>query len=136
MKDHAKNLIIDYDTLRFVFFCTTSVYAADKAPSETIIDLEDGSRLIISAVYESENDSSAKAATNTVTKSREVYREDPAGNLEWKYTLTATFSNGSASKSGNAAYGKGHYTKKALSIEIKNIDVDISLTCDVYGNVT
>ena len=60
------------------FFCTTPVYAADKALSETIIDLEDGSRLIISAVYESETGSSAKAATKTVTKSREVYCEDPA----------------------------------------------------------
>lgn len=128
--------------------------------AESITYLEDGSRIVISPVY-GEDDISVTGAINTVTKSREAYCEDSAGNLEWKYILTATFSydygisstctnasytqtiydskwsfsNGSAERSGNTAYGKGNYIKKELSLVLKSADIDISLTCDIYGNV-
>lgn len=133
-----------------------------QTESETsVVYFDDGSRLVISPVYETEDGSSIKTAANTVTKSREVYFEDSNGNLEWKYTLTATFSynygvsstctnasytqtiydnkwsfsDGSAQRSGNTAYGKGYYVKKELFVVIKDINIDISLSCDIYGNV-
>ena len=52
------------------------------------------------------------------------------------YDSSWTFSNGSATRSGNTAYGKGHYTKKVLFITTKNYDVDISVSCDKYGNIS
>lgn len=136
-------------------------FVIQAGSEETVISFNDGSQLIISPIYESKNHINMKVITNTVTKSREVYFQDPNGNLEWKYTLTAVFSynygisstcidasftqtiysdqwifsDGSATKSGNTAYGKGHYTKKDWFVEVKNIDIDISLTCDSYGNV-
>ena len=136
-------------------------FDAQTGSKASVVYFDDGSRLVISPVYESKDDSSIKTAANTVTKSREVYCEDSNGNLEWKYTLTATFSynygvsstctsssytqtiyddkwsfsDGSATRSGNTAYGKGHYVKKEWFVVIKNVDIDISLSCDIYGNV-
>lgn len=47
-----------------------------------------------------------------------------------------TFSGGQATKSGATAYGVGKFTKKILFITTKEVDIDISFTCDVYGNIT
>ena len=47
-----------------------------------------------------------------------------------------SFSNGQATKSGATAYGVGKFTKKVLFITTKEIEIDISFTCDIYGNVT
>lgn len=133
---------------------------AQEESEVSVVYFDDGSRLVISAIYETENSSSIKTAANTITRSRDIYCEDSNGNLEWKYTLTATFSynygvsstctsasytqtiyddkwsfsGGSAERSGNTAYGKGHYVKKWL-IVTKETDIDISLSCDIYGNV-
>ena len=105
---------------------------------------------------------SARATTQTKTGSKDITATDSNGNVEWKYTLSATFSyvygssvsctsstyknniydsswtfsNGSATRSGNTAYGKGHYTKKVLFVTTKNYDVDISVSCDKYGNIS
>lgn len=144
-----------------------SVHAVEKisfdepAGSESsVVYFDDGSRLVISPIYETKDSSSIKTAANTVTGSCDVYCEDSDGKMEWKYTLTATFSysygvsstctsasytqtiyddkwsfsDGSAERSGNTAYGKGHYVKKWLILS-KDIDIDISLSCDINGNV-
>lgn len=49
-------------------------------------------------------------------------------NTEWQ------FSNGSNSWSGNAAYGFGNFKKYFLFITTGNIDVDLRICCDSYGN--
>lgn len=165
-----KKMILSAFILSFaLLFSSVSAYAAEKNPfdasetmEESIFYFDDGSRLIISPVYETDAGASIKTAANSVTKSRDARVEDSNGNLECIYTLTAsftytygvsssctsasysktiydsawTFSNGSAEKSGNTAYGKGQFTKKMLGITIKNYDVNISLSCDAYGNVT
>ena len=126
----------------------------------SVVYFDDGSRLVISPVYETKDVTSIKTAANTVTRCRDAYYEDSEGNMEWKYTLTATFSynygvsstctnasytqiiydskwsfsDGSVEISGNTAYGKGHYVKKWLFVT-KEADIDISLSCDIYGNV-
>ncbi len=136
-------------------------FDAPAGLKESVVYLDDGSRLVISPVYEAKDYSSIKAAVNTVTAYREAYYEDSNGNLEWKYTLTATFSynygvsstctdasytqsiyndkwsfsDGSAGRSGNTAYGKGHYVKREWLVVIKECNIDISLSCDIFGNV-
>lgn len=144
-------------------------YASEAVPESvqnsdgfTVIYYDDGSCITISPVYVSESEVSARASTQTKTGSRDVTFTDTNGNVEWKYTLSATFSyvygssvsctsstyknniydsswtfsNGSATRSGNTAYGKGHYTKKVLFVTTKNYDVDISVSCDKYGNIS
>ncbi len=153
-------LIILMNTLHVHAAETISSSVQTKSES-TIVFFDDGSKLVISPVYEPEREMSIKGATTTITKSRDICCEDPNGNLEWKYTLTAVFSydygisstcidasftqtiysdqwifsDGSATKSGNTAYGKGYYTKKDWFVEVNNVDIDVSLTCNSYGNV-
>ena len=135
-------------------------FDAQSGSEASVVYFDDGSRLVISPIYETKDSSSIKTAANTVTRSCDAYYEDSDGNMEWKYTLTATFSynygvsstctsasytqtiydskwsfsDGSAERSGNTAYGKGHYVKKWLILS-KDIDIDISLSGDIYGNV-
>ena len=143
-------------------YATTEIlYNAQSESEASIIYFDDGSRFVISPIYETTDGSSLRTAANTITRSRDAYYEDSNGNLEWKYTLTATFaydygvsstcinasytqtiydgqwsfSDGSAEKSGNTANGKGHYVKKRLFVVVKDVDVDLSFSCDIYGNV-
>lgn len=128
----------------------------------TVIYYDDGSHLTISPVRIIGNDTVARATTQTKNGLKDVKFTDSDGNVEWKYTLSATFSyvygssvsctsakysnniydnawsfsNGSATKSGGTAYGRGHYAKKVLFVTVKNIDIDISITCDKYGNLS
>lgn len=123
---------------------------------------EDGSVLTLSPIQTDENDISTYSNEKTITKHRIASFKDANGKLCWEYTLygefsyvygvssTCTrasytqhiyddgweFSDGSATRSGNVAYGKGTYKKSLLFITIKTYNIDISLTCDIYGNVT
>ena len=129
----------------------------------TVILYEDGSRLTITR---STGDATpcgyASSDSNTISKRIEAQFENSDGEVEWIYTLYATFSyvtgvssvctdayyeqtiyqgnwtfsNGSATKSGNTARGIGNYIKKFLFITAKDIDIDLTMTCDKYGNVT
>ncbi len=137
------------------------ICAADTAvPTREIIYLEDGSYVEISEVYEVTP--LVLRATNTRSGNVDVVHYSSDGELEWKYTLSATFtyepgissvctnasysnniydnkwsfSNGAATKSGNTAYGAGLYIKKVLLIKIDEYDVDASITCDTYGNLS
>lgn len=136
--------------------------AIQNDDGSTVIYYDDGSQVTISPIYVTEVENTARATSQTVNGARDVKFTDSDGNVEWKYTLSATFSyvygssvsctsatysnniydnawsfsNGSATKSGNTAYGKGHYTKKLLFVTIKNIDIDISISCDEYGNLS
>ena len=144
-------------------------FAAETEPSTIVINdggtityFADGSTLTISAVKNVDEPNLVRATTQTVTKSKDVTYKDKSGNLEWKYTLTATFScesgvsstctkasysttindnswsfsNGSATKSGNVATGNGTFKLIILFITMNTYNINITLTCDKYGNVT
>lgn len=127
----------------------------------TVIYYEDGSTLTISPVHVIESTENARSQSVTKTTSKDATYADSKGNLEWKYTLYGTFSyvygvsstcdkasysqtiydnswsfsDGSAARYGNTAHGKGHYDKKVLFITTESKDVDVKLTCDIYGNI-
>ncbi len=149
---------------------TLPAFANESAPvtaqtndGSTVTVFADGSVLLVSPVYTIDDQSITTLATSTtLSRGKDVTYTDSNGNLEWKYTLTATFSyvsgvsstctkasysqtindsswsfsDGSATKSGNTAYGKGTFKHKVLFITTKTYNIDISMTCDKYGNVT
>lgn len=129
----------------------------------TTVYYEDGSILTISAVYNvAENESISRATSETTSGSRDAYFTDGNGDLEWKYTLSASFSyvpgvsssctsasysnstydsswsfsEGSATKSGSTAYGKGKYVKQILFVTVNTYNIDLSISCDVNGNLS
>ena len=132
--------------------------------STQMIDTADGGYLLIS-LYQNTDSGAAdpKASSYTRIGTKDVTKYDSSNNLDWKYTLTApfnvnsgvsatctnasysytindaawSFSNGSTSYQGNAAHGCGTFTYKILGfIVINTQDIDVSITCDVYGNCT
>ena len=159
-------------TLIFSLFLTFSVSTAAATPltttsktedSATVIHYEDGSKLTISSPQIEDINGVAPLSTNYTKSARiEANFEDSDGNIEWVYTLHATFSytyassavctdtyytqtiyegnwtfsNGAATKSGATATGTGNYIKKVLFITAKDIDINLTLTCDKYGNIT
>ncbi len=127
--------------------------------SKETINYNDGSYIIIE-LYSSNymllsTDSSNKTGYKDVTK------YDKNNKIEWNYTLTCyfsivygessncynstysqyindsswKFSNGSTSTSQNTGYGYGTYKSKVLFITTKTMYIDISLSCDIYGNL-
>ena len=129
---------------------------------ETTVCYDDGSVLTISPVRVSEADTQLLATSKTLTADRSASYTDSNGVLQWEYTLighfsyvygvssTCTgasytqeiydygwkFSDGAATTSGNTAIGNGIYKLKFLFITEKKYIIDISITCDVYGNLT
>lgn len=140
----------------------TPTSVTEASDGTTTVFYDDGSTLTISPVYVTSEQSLARAAAKTVSGGKDATYKDSDGNLEWKYTLSGTFSyvpgvsstctsatyknniyddswsfsDGSATKSGNKAIGKGTYVKKFLFITTKTCNVDISITCDTYGNLS
>lgn len=134
---------------------------ADEGQAQ-VIYFEDGSYLTISPAVVVEENSNTRASTLTKTGTKNATYTKSNGDLAWKYTLTATFSyvsgtsstctsasytkniydtswefsNGSATKNGNKATGKGTFKDKFLFVTTQTHNVDISLTCDTYGNLT
>ena len=134
-------------------------YAADGG---TTIYYDDGSVLTISPVQVSEADAQLLATSKTINADRIASYTDASDVLQWKYTLTGhfsyvygvsstctgasytqeicdsgwEFSDGAAIKSGNTAIGNGVYKLKFLFFTAKTYTIDISLTCDIYGNIT
>ncbi len=129
----------------------------------TVIFFEDGSKLTVSLTIDEQSYSRAASAKSSVIYGKkEATFENSDGEVEWIYTSSATFSytsgvsstctdasytqtiykgnwtfsNGAATKSGNTARGVGNYIKKVLFITVKDIDIDLTLTCDKYGNIT
>ncbi len=127
--------------------------AAETAQPE-IEYFSDGSYMIT----EIETENSCKS---TVSKSKTTKYYDSSNNLQWKATLTATFSyNGStssctsssvshtiydnawrntyssASKSGNTATGEFTFKHYVLGIPVKTVNKTLTLTCDKNGNVS
>ena len=145
-----------------VYAASSTPQNINVTADSSIIYLEDGGKIVISPAYKASSDCTEIAAVKTVTVSRDIYCDNDNGKKEWTYTLTASFSyeygisstctdasytqvindthwsfsDGSATRSGNTAYWKGTYIKKELSIVVKEVNIDISLSCDIYGNVT
>ena len=108
-----------------------------------------------------ERTSATYATTKTITGDKISTFTNASGELEWKYTLSATFSyvagssvnctsasydeeiyhtqwsfsNGAATKSGDTAIGTGKFTCKILFITVKTSNVNLSIVCDTYGNL-
>lgn len=127
----------------------------------TVVLYEDGSKLTISLAPAEQTYSTLSSTSSIIPWKKEAKFENSNGEVEWIYTLHATFSyvkgvssvctdayytqtiyqgnwtfsNGAATKSGNTARGTGNYIKKVLFITTKDIDLDITITCDIYGNI-
>ncbi len=132
--------------------------------SSPIIYLEDGSYITTELREEIfvVNDSVLRSESLTKKGSKTVTYRDSNGNVDWEYILSGefafvegvsaictnatytvhiynddwSFSNGSATKSSNVAYGVGTFKKKLLFITTKTVNIDISITCDVNGNLS
>lgn len=128
----------------------------------TVILYDDGSMLYISPIKISESSISPLATAKTISADRVATLKDSDGITQWKYTLYGTFSyvygvsstctkasytqeiydsdwkfsDGAATKSGNVAIGNGLFSRKILFVVTQKYNIDISLTCDIYGNIT
>jgi hypothetical protein len=123
--------------------------------------LDDGSYIVYTISQENSGfimliDEYSKTCQKTVTK----YSNND--EVLWVYVLNATFlisdgvssscisttysttindtswkfSDGNSYYNGNVAYGEGVFKNKVLFVTIQTINIDISLTCDVNGNVS
>ena len=124
-----------------------------------LIQTDDGGYISVTLVS---NDVQTRAAT-TKQGNKKVTKYDSDGAILWEYTLSATFSyvygessvctdatysvdnnssiwffsNGSTAKSGNVAYGYGKFDRKLIGlIVVETVNIDISVTCDIYGNIS
>lgn len=145
-------------------FAASDIELDDKNTTE-IIYLDNGSYITITLVTQDIYPlslSSTNSTPFTKTGNKVVACNDKNGNLEWEYTLFAefsvvegvsatctsatytqtiyakdwSFSNGNATKSGNTAYGIGTFKQKFLFVTIETANIDISISCDVYGNLS
>ena len=149
-------------TVAFPAFASEVSSAVIESENSKVISFADGSKYIISPVYYIDNEIDICSTSKTRTAERTATYENSDGELKWKYTLIGTFSyiegvssictnstytqeiysgnwkfsDGSATKSGNVAYGKGKYVLKYFLLPTKTYEIDISLTCDKNGNVT
>lgn len=127
--------------------------------SESVEVLEDGSSVEI-LVYETPVNSRATTYTKTGTKYYNLRNAD--GDILWTFKVTGTFSvttgssavctaashtytitndswnyvSGSSYKSGNKAIGHGEFNRKMLLITVEAKTCDVTLTCDVNGNLS
>lgn len=124
---------------------------------------EDGSQ-IITCVYEDISNQGISTAATTVSKTGRKTKtgKDSDGETLWSLTVTGTFTvvtgssatctassysytvpgsgwslqSGSATKSGNTATANGNFIKKILGITTQNINVSVTLSCDVNGTLS
>ena len=122
-----------------------------------LVQYEDGSYITVS-VGKSGNVNSR----GSVSDYKSYTYRNGSGEIEWVYTLYATFayvygtsstctkvsydytiykdswefSNGSCSRSGGTAYGYGTFKDKVLFITTQTVNIDAYITCDIYGNLS
>lgn len=132
-------------------------YTSIISDESLLVQYDDGSYITVT-IGRSGNPNSRDSVSNYKT----ITYNDSSGEVEWVYTLYATFayvygtsstctkvsydytiyrdswefSNGSASRSGDTAYGYGTFKNKILGITTKTINIDTYLTCDIYGNLS
>ena len=137
----------------------TELYIKHSDGSAEIV-YSDGTKLVLSAPY-SDSPSPKNVTSTTFTSRRDATIENSDGTVACKFTLTARFTyeygvssacigtshtynvyddkwsykSGSSSYSGNTATGAATFTKKLFLFITQDHVVNISLTCDKYGNV-
>lgn len=145
-------------------FAANDIELNDQNTTE-VLYLDNGSYITITLITQDVSTlslASTNSASFTKTGNKVVSCNDKNGNLEWEYTLFAefsvvegisatctsatytqtiyandwSFSNGNATKSGNTAYGVGTFKRKVLFITTNTSNIDISISCDVYGNLS
>lgn len=125
------------------------------------IILENGD-YIIEEIVEITNSITTFSETYNKTGAKRVTKYDSNDNISWIYILNASFtittdvssqctsatysttindsnwkfSNGNAYYQNNIAYGTGVFKHKVLFITTQNYNIDLSLTCDLNGNLT
>lgn len=125
------------------------------------IDLADGTYIIFTT-YEAVNNTSTRSNVFTKKGQKVATNYNSDNELLWTYTLNATykvtygistyytsanyatdiknsnwkFSDGDAYFSANTAYGVGVFKYKLLLITADTVDINLSLTCDVNGNLS
>ena len=161
-----KTVIALFIAIVALFMQAAPVFADSQGPTvqflpdgSTVYLFSDGSKLTVSAVRSVAEE---KGVTSIVADSKEATFTNSDNMVEWRYTLHATFSytygvsssctstyytqniyqgnwsfsNGSATKSGNTANGVGTFEKRFLFIVINTVDVDLHISCDKYGVVS
>jgi len=139
----------------------TNIEEGTTANTTTNIYYEDGSYLTVGPVNV-ENISLGRSSIQQLKASKPITYTNSSGTVEWEYVLHAeftvvygsdsyclntyykqniyegnwTFSDGNAYFSDNVATGVGVYVKKFLGITTQTCNINTSLTCDVYGNIT
>ena len=137
----------------------------DSFLSSVVICYDDGSYLVINLytlLPTSTNTYllSPNASYEKIGRKENIYSHSDGSEL-WKFTVTGLFlvtpgefvectyasyshniynsawhfSNGESQYYDNVAYGKGTFKQKVLLITVKTVNVEISINCDVQGNL-
>ena len=148
----------------FIFmnlFTATATVASEQKQNNQIINYDDGSYLIIEIDNSTTNNIQNRSIiTKTSTKTATKY--DNKDEVVWVYSLHATFeieigrsavctsatysvdiyddswkfSDGEAYTLNNIGYGKGKFKLKVLGITIQTVEIDLSLSSDIYSNIS
>lgn len=159
MKKRVISLLV---ALIIVLISATPVCATDATVTDTpnVIYYSDGSYIIISDVVVTDGAITRTSYLRFASKDVTYYNSDD--EIEWEYVLSATFSyepgvssvcreasydqtiyddkwsfsDGEAYADDATAYGIGTYEKTVLFITVDTVGVDVSITCDTYGNIS
>lgn len=129
---------------------------------ENIIYLDNGDYIIKTIKEVNSNSSLQTRSIYTKTGELEVNHYNASDKLLWTYTLvgiyqinegiscscvsssysteifksTWSFSDGDSSYANNYARGLGVFKCKILFVTAQTVDIDVTLYCDVYGNLS
>lgn len=133
--------------------------------SSEVIYFDDGSYIVNqlygSNYTFSDNYTTSETNSSIIIGARSFIMYDPKGSVLWEYKVIGHFavdlgvssscyfanyeqtiynpvwhfSNGLSGFYSNTAYGKGTFKHIVLLITLKTVNVDISVSCDVYGNL-
>ena len=127
--------------------------------NESIQCLNDGSYIIIKTYA---TPVCTKGGRSFLVGNKECSKIASDGSIICKYTLTGYFEidfgvssscydttystiinsnnwsyqNISNYYSGNTAYGEGKFERKLLFIVLETVNINLSVTCDIYGNIS
>ena len=126
-----------------------------------VVYYDDGSYLVVETTEEIET--SVQPRTPFYKRAEKVatkYNNDD--EIQWKYTLEGNFlieigqsvectnalynvviyndvwkfSDGEAYPQNNVAYGLGKFKHKVLGITVQTVELNLSLVCDIYSNIS
>lgn len=149
----------------FLFSGVFTLSAQESVNTENtnkeIIYYEDGSYIIIS-IFEEETLPLQARTPSTKTATKHVIKYDKDDVTLWEYILEGTFSieigrsavctnasytvdiykdswkfsDGDAYTLNNIGYGVGTFKKKLLGVTIQTVEIDLSISSDIYGNIS